>query len=542
MFSTGLLLSRASEAQTNATYRFSRPRTPRACARSARRPRPSGSASARRARRRSRTRGRRRRRRRRLLSRLIRLLLRLLPRRRRRRSLRRPLSLASPRASTRPRTARTRPRRPSAPRARAAAAAAAAAARAPPLLLLERKLPRQRRQHPRAPVDARVHADVQQPIEPPGAQQRRVHEVRAVRRADDEQKPAGVVVARGGGVGAVELGQQLRVVYRTSDDIGVELKGVRSGVERRRGVSGLKAARGARRETNAEREMRDYGTRLRHDSVHHAAAVRARAARGRERVELVEEHHARRRVARALEHLADVALGLAHVHVHELRTLHGEKPERGRLPTRGDVIRAEGARGRVRTPCTARTRSYGDRRESNHANAPQRALRRHRLGEKRLPRPGRPVQQRAAPPADPAGDAPHERLPLQRQLHDLPDRRLDVLQPADVGPRGGRDGGRADRRRSASIEPRHRGAHVLGGDARARRGGVPAVAAAPDRGGGGGFRGEREDVARGRAGRRRRRRGKRRGDLLLLRVFVVVVVVYAETRAQGLDAVRLRGR
>eukprot|EP00982_Pelagococcus_subviridis_P016675 31492-Pelagococcus_subviridis.AAC.8 len=30
---------------------------------------------------------------------------------------------------------------------------------------------------------------------------------------------------------------------RTSDDVGVELKGVRSGVERRRGVSGLKPAR-----------------------------------------------------------------------------------------------------------------------------------------------------------------------------------------------------------------------------------------------------------------------------------------------------------
>ena len=36
-----------------------------------------------------------------------------------------------------------------------------------------------------------------------------------------------------------------------SDDIGVELKGVRSGVERRRGVSGLKAG-GGRRETTAK--------------------------------------------------------------------------------------------------------------------------------------------------------------------------------------------------------------------------------------------------------------------------------------------------
>ena len=36
---------------------------------------------------------------------------------------------------------------------------------------------------------------------------------------------------------------------RTSDDVGVELKGVRSGVERRRGVSGLKAARCGRRDT-----------------------------------------------------------------------------------------------------------------------------------------------------------------------------------------------------------------------------------------------------------------------------------------------------
>ena len=119
--------------------------------------------------------------------------------------------------------------------------------------------------------------------------------------------------------------------------------------------------------------MRDYGTRLRHDSVHHAAAVRARAARGRERVELVEEHHARRRVARALEHLADVALGLAHVHVHELRTLHGEKPERGRLPTRGDVIRAEGARGRVSYWSREASRRVGIEKVLSLRNAVHRA-------------------------------------------------------------------------------------------------------------------------------------------------------------------------
>jgi hypothetical protein len=41
--------------------------------------------------------------------------------------------------------------------------------------------------------------------------------------------------------------------FYTSDDIGVELKGVRSGVERRRGVSGLKPRDPGRRETNAGR-------------------------------------------------------------------------------------------------------------------------------------------------------------------------------------------------------------------------------------------------------------------------------------------------
>ena len=44
--------------------------------------------------------------------------------------------------------------------------------------------------------------------------------------------------------------------FRTSDDIGVDLKGVRSGVERRRGVSGLKA-RGGRGDAPGEKVLKD---------------------------------------------------------------------------------------------------------------------------------------------------------------------------------------------------------------------------------------------------------------------------------------------
>jgi hypothetical protein len=46
----------------------------------------------------------------------------------------------------------------------------------------------------------------------------------------------------------------LRVIVHTSDDIGVELKGVRSGVERRRGASGLKARGDGRRDAGRRRE------------------------------------------------------------------------------------------------------------------------------------------------------------------------------------------------------------------------------------------------------------------------------------------------
>ena len=51
--------------------------------------------------------------------------------------------------------------------------------------------------------------------------------------------------------------RRLRVVVHTSDDIGVELKGVRSGVEMRRGVSGLKARDPGRRESPGEKVFKD---------------------------------------------------------------------------------------------------------------------------------------------------------------------------------------------------------------------------------------------------------------------------------------------
>jgi hypothetical protein len=59
----------------------------------------------------------------------------------------------------------------------------------------------------------------------------------------------------------------LRVEGPSSDDVGVESKGVRSGVERRRGVSGLKAARGGRRDAPGEKVL---SLRI---GVHHADAV-----------------------------------------------------------------------------------------------------------------------------------------------------------------------------------------------------------------------------------------------------------------------------
>jgi hypothetical protein len=62
--------------------------------------------------------------------------------------------------------------------------------------------------------------------------------------------------ANSGSVGrdGVAAASRLRVEgpYERTN-VGVELKGVRSGVERRRGVSGLKARDPGRRETNAGR-------------------------------------------------------------------------------------------------------------------------------------------------------------------------------------------------------------------------------------------------------------------------------------------------
>ena len=55
-----------------------------------------------------------------------------------------------------------------------------------------------------------------------------------------------------------------------------------------------------------------------------------RAALGRDGVELVEEDDAGPRVARTLEDAPYVRLGLADVHVKQLRALDGEEIERAR--------------------------------------------------------------------------------------------------------------------------------------------------------------------------------------------------------------------
>ena len=57
---------------------------------------------------------------------------------------------------------------------------------------------------------------------------------------------------------AQQLGRRLRPdALDAWNDVGVELKGVRSGVERRRGVSGLKARDPGRRETTGEKVLKD---------------------------------------------------------------------------------------------------------------------------------------------------------------------------------------------------------------------------------------------------------------------------------------------
>eukprot|EP00982_Pelagococcus_subviridis_P003565 26809-Pelagococcus_subviridis.AAC.1 len=49
----------------------------------------------------------------------------------------------------------------------------------------------------------------------------------------------------------------MRVRVRTSDDVGVDLKGVRSGVERQRGVSGSKARGDERRDAPGDKVLKD---------------------------------------------------------------------------------------------------------------------------------------------------------------------------------------------------------------------------------------------------------------------------------------------
>eukprot|EP00982_Pelagococcus_subviridis_P011807 31121-Pelagococcus_subviridis.AAC.6 len=60
------------------------------------------------------------------------------------------------------------------------------------------------------------------------------------------------------GLQALDAEGRARVRTKRQTDVGVELKGVRGGVERRRGVSsGLKPARGGRRETPGEKVLKD---------------------------------------------------------------------------------------------------------------------------------------------------------------------------------------------------------------------------------------------------------------------------------------------
>lgn len=63
------------------------------------------------------------------------------------------------------------------------------------------------------------------------------------------------------------------------------------------------------------RDAIEFGEELRDDTVHYASRVSVRAALWRDGVELVEEDDAGSGVARALEDSADVGFGLAYVHV-----------------------------------------------------------------------------------------------------------------------------------------------------------------------------------------------------------------------------------
>merc|ERR1719231_2021919 len=109
-----------------------------------------------------------------------------------------------------------------------------------------------------------------------------------------------------------------------------------------------------------------------------------------DRVDLVEEEHAGRRLARLVEDLAHVRLGLAEPHREQLRTLDA------------DEVRL--------------------------------ALVRNRLGEERLAAPGRAVEEHALA----RGHAKLLELlrVLDGVLHNLLELALDALQAADVLPRG----------------------------------------------------------------------------------------------------------
>ena len=141
---------------------------------------------------------------------------------------------------------------------------------------VEAELARKRLQDAELLLVRRAHAQIEQPVEPPGAQQRRVEQVRPVGRAYDEHVVPAASSARGRG-DAVELGEELG-----------------------------------------------------DDAVHDAARVAVRAALGRDRVELVEEDDAGPGVARALEDAPHVRLGLADVHVEQFGPLDGEEVERAR--------------------------------------------------------------------------------------------------------------------------------------------------------------------------------------------------------------------
>ena len=208
--------------------------------------------------------------------------------------------------------------------------------------------------------------------------------------------------------------------FYTSDDVGVELKGVRSGVERRRGVSGLKARDPGRRETNAgkkvlkerrsPRERGRMGTSVNRTRLKRAADFVVIRRDGRE----VRGSTAKHRVNALRRHVRSVVL---------------------RRERSGDAVGAE--------------RDRGDGRRAFRA----RGVRRRCIFDptRRRPRAATPPPRASEPPSalrDPSDDV------AQRVVIDLPARsqqRSDAIPRADGRPR------RAPGHVASRSGPRHLG-------------------------------------------------------------------------------------